>query len=274
MRIENTPPVGQGQGEQAARSTNGTSTTAASFGDILQDLQRQMAAGEVPESDAEVIAEAARQVVASGRLDPSMALSLILGNTTLGDWSESGLTSEWSLPAISGGLSLSAAAGQTSTRARPARGAAADQFRTLQPYFLQAEQQTGVPWQIQAAQWALETGWGRATPKDLYTGQESFNLFGIKGDGPAGSIRAMTTEVVNGQPVKQMARFRAYNSYGESVVEHARLLTTPYYAKAFAAGSDLQAWADQLGPQHLGYATDPDYSRKLMQIIQENGWDQ
>lgn len=146
-------------------------------------------------------------------------------------------------------------------------------FAALKPHFVQAERETGVPWQIQAAQWALESGWGRFTPRDIQTGRESNNLFGVKGTGSAGSVTSLTTEVIGGRQVAQTARFAAYSSPLESVVEHARLLTGPYYRPAHAAGKDLKAWADWLGPQKLGYATDPEYSAKLWNIIRENGWD-
>lgn len=148
-----------------------------------------------------------------------------------------------------------------------------ERFQELKPWFVIAERETGVPWQIQAAQWALETGWGRSTPKDQRTGQESHNLFGVKGSGPAGSVTAATTEYVDGELVATTAQFRAYRSEGESILEHARLLTEPHYAKALACGRDLKAWTEQLGPENLGYATDPDYSQKLWKIITDNGWD-
>ncbi|MDB4897796.1 MAG: muramidase [Firmicutes bacterium] len=152
-------------------------------------------------------------------------------------------------------------------------GSAQARFLQLKPLFQQAEQTTGVPWQIQAAQWAVETGWGAATPKDRITGQESHNLFGVKGQGSQGSVQAATTEVENGRTVQTVAGFRAYSSLAESVLDHARLLASPYYASAQAAGQDLRAWTEQLGPQHLGYATDPQYGQKLWQIITQNGWD-
>jgi len=168
-----------------------------------------------------------------------------------------------------------AAAGQAEVRsagvaAYKAQGM--EKFQQLKPYFLKAEQETGVPWQIQAAQWALETGWGRYTPKDLVTGRESHNLFGVKGTGPAGSVTAATVEYVNGQMVQTTAQFRAYHSEAESILEHARMLAGPRYRAALACGRDLKAWTEMLGPQHLGYATDPQYSQKLWQIITENGW--
>lgn len=150
------------------------------------------------------------------------------------------------------------------------RSQTAEQFQALKPAFLKAEQQTGVPWQVQAAQWALETGWGTQTPKDLVTGQESHNLFGVKGVGPAGSVTAATMEYEGGRMVSTTAQFKAYRSEAESILEHALLLTGPRYAAALACGKDLKAWTEQLGKS--GYATDPEYGEKLWRIITENGW--
>ncbi|MGE5672987.1 MAG: glycoside hydrolase family 73 protein [Mycobacterium leprae] len=185
------------------------------------------------------------------------------------DWNQlSGLAGTWPASTQRGVRTATvSAAGYAGTAASPA-----ERFQSLKPWFKYAEQQTGVPWQIQAAQWALETGWGQSTPRDLTSGQESNNLFGVKGQGPGGSVRAVTSEIVNGESVQEVAEFRAYGSVGESVLDHARLLTSPHYAPAMAAGKDLKAWTEQLGPQHLGYATDPNYSQKLWQIITENGW--
>ena len=176
------------------------------------------------------------------------------------------------LPLFFQGLPVKAQAvpASAASQAYGATGSAAQRLQQIKPLFTLAEQQTGVPWQIQAAQWALETGWGLYTPKDITSGQESYNLFGVKGVGPAGSVSARTTEVVDGQNVGVVDQFRAYNSAAESVLEHARLLTGSRYA--LPAGTSLKAWTEHL--QRQGYATDPQYAGKLWQIIQQNGWDQ
>lgn len=144
-------------------------------------------------------------------------------------------------------------------------------FGMLKPFFLATEQETGVPWQVQAAQWALETGWGDALPADIETGRESLNLFGIKGTGPAGSVTAWTSENINGEWVRVQGRFRAYHSLEESILDHAQLLTAPRYAAAYGRGSDLHGWVQEL--QKAGYATDPEYATKLWSIITDHGWD-
>ncbi|HWI52121.1 MAG TPA: glucosaminidase domain-containing protein [Symbiobacteriaceae bacterium] len=246
--------------EPLERSARTAGTSAEAFAEALKAAQEK---SDRPEA---VVSQVAK-LLAAGKLDPQAAVMLSLAAGS----------QEFDLSA----LTLSPAAVKPLPKAyvnaaaapRAATGSAQELFSALKPHFVQAERETGVPWQIQAAQWALETGWGSATPKDGASGRESHNLFGVKGTGPAGSVESATTEFVGGRMVRTVDRFRAYNSYTESIVEHARLLTSDYYQPAHGAGKNLKAWTEMLGPQKLGYATDPDYSRKLWRIIRENGWD-
>lgn len=146
-----------------------------------------------------------------------------------------------------------------------------EKLALLRPVFEAAERETGVPWQVTAAQWALETRSGERLPVDINTGKESYNLFGVKGEGPAGSVESWTKEHISGQDVEVRDTFRAYNTYVESVADRGRLFTSmKRYAPAIACGGDLKCWTEQL--QACGYATDPDYSNKLWSIITANKW--
>nr|PZN44109.1 MAG: hypothetical protein DIU70_02940 [Bacillota bacterium] len=145
-----------------------------------------------------------------------------------------------------------------------------ERFAMLEPFFRQSQQTMGIPWQVQAAQWALESGWGGKFPADVETGRQSYNLFGIKGQGPAGSVRAWTWEYVNGKKVQVLAEFRAYHSVTEAIEDHARLLNGERYAAARQCGSDLRCWVDRI--HQAGYATDPEYANKLWSIITSQGW--
>jgi flagellar protein FlgJ len=134
-----------------------------------------------------------------------------------------------------------------------------------------AEAQTGIPAAFMMSQAALETGWGRKEIRHA-DGTPSFNLFGIKaGPGWRGPVaEIVTTEVVNGQPQKMVARFRAYGSYAESFADYARLMKdSPRYQPVLAgvrAGGD-RATAFAEGLQRAGYATDPAYADKLSRVI-------
>jgi flagellar protein FlgJ len=75
---------------------------------------------------------------------------------------------------------------------------------------------------------------------------------------------------VNGQPVKMMDRFRAYDSYAESFADYARLLqSNPRYQQVLAQAQDAAGFAG--GLQRAGYATDPAYAQKLMALIKQIG---
>lgn len=133
---------------------------------------------------------------------------------------------------------------------------------------LKSLQETGMSAALQVAQAILETGWGQYVPVDKYSGQFSNNLFGIKGSGSAGSIISTTWEVYNGQSYTVDANFRAYNSPLESWHDHKDLLLTrSWYAPFRAVMTDpvLGAW----GLRKSGYATDPNYPVKLINIMRD-----
>ena len=134
----------------------------------------------------------------------------------------------------------------------------------LLPHAESAARELGVDPQNLIAQAALETGWGRSQPG------HSHNLFGIKADGSwtGASVQANTEEFVGTESRRVDADFRAYGSQRESVQDYVRLIRdNPRYAGALNTGDDIQAFASAL--QRGGYATDPDYARKLVTVADE-----
>lgn len=126
---------------------------------------------------------------------------------------------------------------------------------------------SGIPAAFMLGQAGHETGWGRSEIR-LADGSPSFNLFGIKASaGWSGKVAEVTTtEYVNGVAQKVVARFRAYDSYEDSLRDYARLITqSPRYAQLSARTDSVQDWA--AGLQRAGYATDPDYASKLSRAI-------
>jgi peptidoglycan hydrolase FlgJ len=128
--------------------------------------------------------------------------------------------------------------------------------------------ESGIPADFMLAQAAHETGWGRREIRGR-DGSTSHNLFGIKAgagwNGP--TVTTTTTEVIDGEPRKVQAQFRAYASYEDSFRDYARLIgNSPRYAAARRATDDPSAFAREL--QRAGYATDPDYAAKLTRVIQ------
>ncbi|BCO28914.1 peptidoglycan hydrolase FlgJ [Rhodoferax lithotrophicus] len=133
---------------------------------------------------------------------------------------------------------------------------------------IRIEKETGIPASYMVGQAGHETGWGQHEIK-LRGGKPSFNLFGIKADSSwKGKVAEVTTtEYVNGVAHKQVAKFRAYDSYDESFRDYARMISTsPRYAQAKEQTGSAFAFAS--GLQKAGYATDPHYAAKLSRAIE------
>jgi len=143
----------------------------------------------------------------------------------------------------------------------------ADDFvNDLWPYAEKAAFQLGVDPDVLVAQSALETGWGKHT-RSFADGQVSFSLFGIKADSRwAGKTIAVNTlEFREGSMQREQARFRAYDSVGEAFDDYVDFIGQhPRYQQALQKGYNPDAYAREL--QQAGYATDPDYARKIERI--------
>ncbi|HKK14255.1 MAG TPA: flagellar assembly peptidoglycan hydrolase FlgJ [Gammaproteobacteria bacterium] len=135
------------------------------------------------------------------------------------------------------------------------------------PHAQRTARKLGVDPRLLVAQAALETGWGRGTIRRP-DGSSSHNLFGIKADAnwQGGRTTVPTLEVEQGIPVRRQAAFRTYPSVADSFADYARFLQgNPRYRQALERGDDPAAFARAL--QDAGYATDPDYARKIRNIL-------
>ncbi len=116
------------------------------------------------------------------------------------------------------------------------------------------------------AQAALETGWGRhvmASPD----GTSSYNLFGIKvGEEWTGEVVAQRTLEYDGDvPQQEFARFRAYANVATTFDDYSQLLRdNPRYSNVGGQQDDIRAFGEAL--QASGYATDPNYARKIEDV--------
>lgn len=145
-----------------------------------------------------------------------------------------------------------------------------DEFiAAMLPMAEQAADKIGVDPRYLVAQAALETGWGKSIIRQQ-DGSSSHNLFGIKthntweGD----SARVLTTEFKGGKAVKEAATFRAYESYAHSFDDYVSFLQgNGRYEKALATTDKPEQFAREL--QKAGYATDPQYARKIAQIARQ-----
>jgi hypothetical protein len=115
------------------------------------------------------------------------------------------------------------------------------------------------------AQAILESAWGKSAP--------GYNLFGVKWTPGYDYIIKPTWEYINKEWVKVEAKFRKYNSYEESILDHSVLLCKPRY-KAVREAKDYKTACTEI--QKAGYATDPNYASKLINLIERynlNQWD-
>jgi hypothetical protein len=111
---------------------------------------------------------------------------------------------------------------------------------------------------LAAAQWALESGWGKAR-----SGRH--NYFGIKGSGST----VGTQEFINGQMVTTRASFKNYNSPVESAKDYAKLISSePRYRRVLQAKTPREA---AIAVKEAGYATDPKYVDKLVSTMKAMG---
>ena len=124
-------------------------------------------------------------------------------------------------------------------------------------------QQAGAKYpELVAAQWALESGWGKSP-----SGKN--NYFGIKATSGEAATSHQTWEVRNGKDVTETARFKNFDTPQGSINEVVSKWHKNYgnYSGVNNASSAFDA-ANMLRTQ--GYATDPAYSKKLQQIMKDN----
>lgn len=136
----------------------------------------------------------------------------------------------------------------------------------LRPHAEQAARSLGVDANVLLAQAALETGWGQGMVKNG-RGDNSFNLFNIKADKSwqGKQARSMTLEYAGGMAKREMAGFRAYDSYKDSFDDYVNFIkTNPRYSEALKKAGSAGHYLHEL--QQAGYATDPRYAEKVMTI--------
>lgn len=134
----------------------------------------------------------------------------------------------------------------------------------LAPLAIEDMRKTGVPASLTIAQAILESADGNST-----LAQQANNLFGMKGKGPAGSIRLATKEYRNGQWITVQADFRKYNNWTESVADHSNLFINgvSWNRNLYRGVIGVDGITAAREVAKAGYATDPDYAQKLINLI-------
>ena len=141
-----------------------------------------------------------------------------------------------------------------------------DFMNHLRPHAQQAAKALGVDPNLLLAQAALETGWGQAVIKNGQ-GESSFNLFNIKADKSwqGKQAKALTLEFAGGVAKKEVAGFRAYESFKASFDDYVNFIkANPRYSDALKKAGNPVQYLQEL--QQAGYATDPKYAEKILNI--------
>jgi len=130
-------------------------------------------------------------------------------------------------------------------------------------------QSLGTSMEAVAAIAALESGWGGrvASRQD---GTSTYNLFGIKADsGWSGKSNVATTkEFLNGAMQSSAALFRAYDSEQQSIHDFGDFIRqNPRYHQALEQAADPERFIREI--HKAGYATDPDYADKAIEVLHE-----
>ena len=133
----------------------------------------------------------------------------------------------------------------------------------------EASKTSGLPANYMLGQAALETGWGKKEIKAA-DGTPSFNLFGIKAtqNWTGKVVNATTTEYINGVMQTTVEKFRAYDSYADSFRDFASMISSSPRFKGVM--NQLEAPASYANAiANSGYATDPQYAKKLYKVIDQ-----
>lgn len=123
----------------------------------------------------------------------------------------------------------------------------------------------GVLPSLTIAQAILESGWG----KSGLSAAPNYNLFGIKANGwkAPNIVNKKTFEYINGKRVEVVAAFRKYNSWAESVKDHALFLQQNRRYSNLLWKTDYKEVCKLI--QQDGYATAPTYASQLIKIIEQ-----
>jgi flagellum-specific peptidoglycan hydrolase FlgJ len=149
------------------------------------------------------------------------------------------------------------------------------------PFAKQTQEKTGIPAVAILAQAALESGWGKAAPGNMFFGVKDVD--GINGneqliitteyskraDLKFPEIISITPVIRNGQKYfkyKVKDFFRKYETPEESFTDHANFfIKNKRYAKAMQVCHDCNLFISAIA--EAGYATAPDYAKQLGAVV-------
>ncbi|MBY3649621.1 glycoside hydrolase family 73 protein [Enterococcus faecium] len=136
----------------------------------------------------------------------------------------------------------------------------------LVPHAQELQDGYGVLPSIILGQAILESNWGKSTLASKYN-----NLFGIKAYGDQKKVSLETKEFVNEEWITIQGDFKVYDSWEQSMDDHTQLFVqgvdwNPTLYEKVITATNYQEAAQAL--QDAGYATDPGYAQKIIQVIE------
>jgi flagellar protein FlgJ len=151
----------------------------------------------------------------------------------------------------------------------PERRAAFDQAEqfaaTLMPKAEAAAAKLGTKAEFIVAQAALETGWGKQL---MHSGDggNSHNLFGIKAgaDWQGDTLKIDSLEVEQGVARQVTSQFKVYPDYDAAFSDYAALMNARRY-EGVKGSQNIETFTR--GLTQGGYATDPDYGKKVARVL-------
>ena len=136
----------------------------------------------------------------------------------------------------------------------------------LVPHAQELQDGYGVLPSIILGQAIFESNWGKSTLASKYN-----NLFGIKAYGDQKKVSLETKEFVNEEWITIQGDFKVYDSWEQSMDDHTQLFVqgvdwNPALYEKVITATNYQEAAQAL--QDAGYATDPGYAQKIIQVIE------
>jgi flagellar protein FlgJ len=136
--------------------------------------------------------------------------------------------------------------------------------RSVAPAAQWVQDKTGIPAAAMIGMAANETGYGKSAPGN--------NLFGIKGQGPAGATTSGTWEDYGNGPVQITDQFRRYDNATQSFQDFVDFLRdNPRYQGVMNLVDQGKANVGNFvqGLKDAGYMTDPNYVGKIQSIVDQ-----
>lgn len=141
-------------------------------------------------------------------------------------------------------------------------------IETIAPIAQAMQDRYGVRASLSIAQAILESDWGSSDLAAHYN-----NLYGVKGGENDSVVALETLEYYDGEWLTITANFKVYENLAASIEDHAVLMVngTSWNHELYHGVIEANSYEEAAHAlREAGYATDPDYPQKLIQVIEEH----